>query len=96
MDFREGHPEFVFQPPETGQEDGACEQVVLPVRALEHDCDVVLEEETDCTHRVSGQGLDEWEGFVGVQVCEGVSSAPVEGWIALREVVCSGKDIVIS
>lgn len=86
VDFRERHAEFFAQPPEPREEDAAGEEVVLPVGALEHYCDIILYHTRGGRHGVFGEGRGEGEDFVGEQVCHSVGGGAVEGGVALREI----------
>jgi hypothetical protein len=55
MDLAQRHPELIFQPPETGEQDGAREEVVLAILPLEHDRQVVLHHTGSHLHRVFSQ-----------------------------------------
>ena len=87
VDFGEGHAEFVDQAPETGEEDGAAEEVVLAVWLLEHDCEVVLDEEDAEGYGICCQWLLHGDGLVVPEVVDSGWGSFVEGWVALREVV---------
>ena len=50
----ERHAEFVFEAPVAGEEDSAVEKVVLAVRLLDHDGQVVLDEAGGGLHGVFG------------------------------------------
>lgn len=90
MDFGKGHAEFVAQAPETGEEDGACEEVVLVVWFLEHDGKVVLDQAAGSGHGVFGEGTcGDVEGFVGKKIVDAGRSRAEEGGVTLREVVAS-------
>lgn len=87
VDFGEGHAEFVGEAPEAGEEDGAGEEVVLGVRAFEHDGEVVLDEARAGGHGVFGEGaVRDVEGFVGGEVVDSGWGGAEEGGVALGEV----------
>lgn len=88
VDFGEGHPELVLEAPEAREQDGAREQVVLPVGLLKHDGQVVLHEARGGLHRVLGErALCDVEGFAREEVVDAGGGAGVEGRVALGEVV---------
>lgn len=64
VDFGQGHAEFVREAPEASQKDAPREEVILPVRPLEHDGDIVLDQPPDNFHRIGRKRQGEGEGFV--------------------------------
>lgn len=90
MDLGERHAKFVAQAPETGEEDGAGEEVVLAVGALEHDGQIVLHQASAGGHWVLGEGaLYYVEGFARGEVVNSGGSGGIEGGIALGKVIAS-------
>lgn len=64
VDFGQGHAEFVREAPEASQKDAPGEEVILPVRPLEHDGEVVLDQPPDNFHRIGRKRQGEGEGLV--------------------------------
>lgn len=83
----EAHPELVLEAPEAGEQDGAREEVVLPVGAFEHDGEVVLDEARGELHRVFGEGpREDVEGLARGEVVHAHGRLLEERGVALREV----------
>ena len=87
VDFGEREAEFVFETPETREEDGAGEEVVLSVGLLVHEGQVVLDQARAGGHWVFEEGaLGGVEGFLGEEVGDARGGFLEERWVALGEV----------
>lgn len=86
VDLRQGHAELVREAPESRQEDASREEVVLPVLALEHDGDVVLDQPPDDFHRIGRERQGQGEGFMREEIIDSGWRLAEEGWVALGEV----------
>lgn len=88
VDLRQRHADLVLEPPEARQQDRPGVQVVLPVRLLDHDGQVVL-----CQPRARLHGVFRERARLGVEVFAGpevsdpLVAALVEGRVAVAEVV---------
>ena len=88
VDLGERHAEFVGQPPEASEQDGAAEQVTLAVGLLEHQGQVVLYEACAGRDGVFGKGVrSDVEGLAGEEVVDASTRAAEEAGIALGQVV---------
>lgn len=97
VDLRERKAEFVAQSPESGEQDGAREEVVLSVALFEHDRQVVLDHAARGGHGVFGQGtVVDVEGFARGEVVHPHVGFAEEGRVALGEVVAAGNRIAVS
>lgn len=87
VDLGQGHAYLVLEPPEPGEQDGAGEEVVLAVGALDHDGQVVLGESGAGLHRVfwqrPGRGVDV---FVRPEVQDPRLRAFIQGRVARGQV----------
>ena len=87
VDLAERHAEFVLQAPEAGEQDRARQEVVLAIRPLEHDGQVVLHHARGHLHRVLGQGpLGDVEGLARQQIVHADGGGAVERRVALGQV----------